>query len=221
MAATRTEAGRERRGQILEAALGLFLKRGYEGTPMSAIAGAVGISKPGIVHHFPAKVDILKALYYPSFAKVEALLDRNPGEEDLLEGYLGIMLEDRALATLMATDLSVLARPEIGEKAVELMERLRGTLAGEGGEPRREDAGGVRSQRAALGGDRLPRDGRGYRAGGGTRGRAGGAPLRVMGPREDGGRAAAGIGAWGHGRPRHRRPWGGRSERRRPAGERA
>lgn len=125
-----SERGATRRRQILEAALGLFLKHGYEGAPMSAIAGAVGISKPGIVHHFPAKEDILKALFRPSFAKIEALLDRSPGREELLEGYVGIMLEDRDLTTLIATDLSVLARPEIGERAMELNERLRAQVAG-------------------------------------------------------------------------------------------
>lgn len=131
MARTEKEEGRARRGQILEAALALFLKHGYEGTPLSAVAEAVGLSKPGIVHHFPTKVDILKALYYPSFAKIDALLDRSPEWEELLEGYLEIMLEDRELAVLLATDLSVLARPEIGSKAMELNERLRAGVAEE------------------------------------------------------------------------------------------
>jgi AcrR family transcriptional regulator len=133
VSSTEREVQKEgRREQILEAALALFLKRGYEGTPLSAVAAAVGISKPGIVHHFPAKEDILKALYYPAFAKVEALLESAPDRRALLEGYLGIMLEDRALTTLVATDLSVLARPEIGHKAVELNERLLTGVAGEG-----------------------------------------------------------------------------------------
>jgi AcrR family transcriptional regulator len=121
-----------RREQILEAALALFLKRGYEGTPLSAVAAAVGISKPGIVHHFPAKEDILKALYYPAFAKLEVLLESAPDQRALLEGYLSIMLEDRALTMLIATDLSVLARPEIEQKAAELNERLLAGVAGEG-----------------------------------------------------------------------------------------
>lgn len=129
-----SERGATRRGQILDVALALFLKNGYEGTPLSAIAGAVGISKPGIVHHFPAKEDILTALFWPSFAKIEALLDRSPGREELLEGYVGIMLEDRDLTTLIATDLSVLARPEIGERAMELNGCLRAQVAGRDGE---------------------------------------------------------------------------------------
>jgi AcrR family transcriptional regulator len=131
----RSYEGRVRRQQILSVALGLFLKHSYEGTPMSAIAEVVGITKAGLYHHFRAKEDILYALYRPSFDKVRELLDRNPTREELLEGYLGIMLENRALTTLMATDLSILARPEIVEKALELMRGLQAALVGEGADP--------------------------------------------------------------------------------------
>lgn len=129
MARNQDEARKE---QILRTALGLFLKKGYEGTPTREIAEILGMSKANLYYHFPAKEDVLRALYLPSFAKVEELLDRAEGRGEAMEGYLEIMLEDRELAILMATDLSVLSRPEIGEKAAELNERLLATVAGEG-----------------------------------------------------------------------------------------
>jgi len=121
-----------RRAQILEAALGMFSERGYEGTPLSAIAEEVGLSKPGIVHHFPHKDDILEALFGPVFGEVEALLERRPGREGLLEGYLEIILRNRRLTVLLATDLAILNRPRIGERVCALNLRLRAALAGPG-----------------------------------------------------------------------------------------
>lgn len=79
-----------RRSQILETALRMFSERGYEGTPISAIAEEVGLSKPGIVHYFPHKDDILEALFRPAFEEVEALLEAGLDREELLAGYLEI-----------------------------------------------------------------------------------------------------------------------------------
>ena len=121
-----------RRAEILETALGLFGRRGFEGTPMSAIAEALGMSKAGLYHHFRTKDDILRALFYPSFEKVEALLDEEPGRRELLQGYLEIMLEDRELATLLGSDVSVLARPDIGERALRLNHGLQARLVEDG-----------------------------------------------------------------------------------------
>jgi len=47
------------RERILEAAGGLFRDRGYEGTSISDIGRAVGISGPAVYHHFAGKQRIL------------------------------------------------------------------------------------------------------------------------------------------------------------------
>lgn len=48
-----------RKNDIVEKASALFLKRGYDNTPMSAIAQAVGISKANIYNYFPNKKALL------------------------------------------------------------------------------------------------------------------------------------------------------------------
>ncbi|NEN05445.1 TetR/AcrR family transcriptional regulator [Diaminobutyricibacter tongyongensis] len=50
------------RGRILEAALGLFAERGYAGTSIRDIAGAVGIQSATLYGHFPSKEHILAEL---------------------------------------------------------------------------------------------------------------------------------------------------------------
>jgi AcrR family transcriptional regulator len=44
---------------IIEAALQLFLERGYDNTPLSAVAERLGLTKAGVYHHFATKEDLL------------------------------------------------------------------------------------------------------------------------------------------------------------------
>ncbi|WP_422934500.1 TetR/AcrR family transcriptional regulator [Sinomonas sp. P47F7] len=51
-----------RREEILAAAARIFSEEGYRGTSMSAIARACGLSQTGLLHHFPTKEDLLRAV---------------------------------------------------------------------------------------------------------------------------------------------------------------
>ncbi|MFE3292743.1 TetR family transcriptional regulator [Rhodococcus sp. NPDC059234] len=64
MARTRVaeQSGAARRSQILAAALTLFAENGYRGTSLSAVAAAAGISRSGVLHHFPSKEALLSAV---------------------------------------------------------------------------------------------------------------------------------------------------------------
>jgi len=52
-----------RRPLVLDAAFGLFLERGYEGTSMEAIAAAAGITKPVVYDCYPSKQELFEALF--------------------------------------------------------------------------------------------------------------------------------------------------------------
>jgi AcrR family transcriptional regulator len=54
--------GRAKREEILQAAIGLFAETGYHGASLREIAGRVGISHPGLLHHFPTKAALLEAV---------------------------------------------------------------------------------------------------------------------------------------------------------------
>lgn len=56
------EAAPGRKGEILEAALGVFAARGYDGGSMREIASRVGVSEPAIYRHFPGKEALFLAL---------------------------------------------------------------------------------------------------------------------------------------------------------------
>jgi AcrR family transcriptional regulator len=53
---------RQTRDKILHTAFGLFLRQGYENTPIQAIIDAVGIAKGTFYHHYHSKEDMLVAL---------------------------------------------------------------------------------------------------------------------------------------------------------------
>ena len=49
------------RGQIIEAAIQAFVNRGYANTTTTHIAAEAGLSRGAMLHHFPSKMDIVKA----------------------------------------------------------------------------------------------------------------------------------------------------------------
>ena len=53
---------RQRRAQLLEAALEVFVAQGYHAAAMDDIAERAGVSKPVLYQHFPGKLDLYLAL---------------------------------------------------------------------------------------------------------------------------------------------------------------
>jgi AcrR family transcriptional regulator len=53
---------KERRAQLLESALGVFVAQGYHAAAMDDIAERAGVSKPVLYQHFPGKLDLYLAL---------------------------------------------------------------------------------------------------------------------------------------------------------------
>ncbi|WP_334173179.1 TetR/AcrR family transcriptional regulator [Sinomonas sp.] len=65
--ATRTESDTARRGaeakeRILEAAVEVFGTDGYRGGSLRKVADQAGLTLPGLLHHFPSKEELLRAL---------------------------------------------------------------------------------------------------------------------------------------------------------------
>jgi AcrR family transcriptional regulator len=53
---------RERRAQVLDSALEVFVAQGYHAAAMDDIAERAGVSKPVLYQHFPGKLDLYLAL---------------------------------------------------------------------------------------------------------------------------------------------------------------
>src|SRR5699024_8836312 len=67
--------GQERREAILDGASALFAERGYHGASLRDISRRVGISHPGMLHHFASKDVLLGAVIDRLEAHAQGLLD--------------------------------------------------------------------------------------------------------------------------------------------------
>ena len=70
-----TAAEPSRREMILDAASALFVERGYDGASLRDISRRVGISHPGMLHHFSSKDVLLGAVIDRMEAHAQGLLD--------------------------------------------------------------------------------------------------------------------------------------------------
>jgi AcrR family transcriptional regulator len=57
-----TPEGRRTREQLVRAAMEAFAARGYRGASLDTIAADVGVSRQGLLHYFPSKVELLLAV---------------------------------------------------------------------------------------------------------------------------------------------------------------
>jgi AcrR family transcriptional regulator len=64
---------RERRAQLLDSALEVFVAQGYHAAAMDDIAERAGVSKPVLYQHFPGKLELYLALLD---ASCDAVIDR-------------------------------------------------------------------------------------------------------------------------------------------------
>jgi AcrR family transcriptional regulator len=83
---------------VLDAALALFLERGYDGTSMVAIAEAAGVSKPVVYACFPSKDELFRALLRREEDRILreiqsafGMADLSDPEATLTEGFTGFL----------------------------------------------------------------------------------------------------------------------------------
>lgn len=70
------------RAQILDAATRLFAEHGFASTSLNHIAEEVGIRRPSLLHHFPSKLDLYRAVIFQTFGDWFALVDEAVQGED-------------------------------------------------------------------------------------------------------------------------------------------
>ena len=75
-AATPPKRGRPGISQqaVLDAAVTAFIEHGYDATSMGLLSSRLGLSKAAIYHHFPAKVELLRAALGEALDALEGVL---------------------------------------------------------------------------------------------------------------------------------------------------
>jgi len=111
---------------IREAALDLFLDRGYAQTTMADVVERAGVTEVEVRERFADTAALLEAVLSPSFDDVEALLDTEDLSSDkFLECYVDLSLADRKALTLTMVQPGVTtAHPVLGPRVSPLAERM-------------------------------------------------------------------------------------------------
>ena len=121
---------------MLSAALAAFAQRGYEGTSISDLAEATGVSKAAFSYHFASKDDILVELASPLLTELEGLVDGVTGVDlpngvrELLLAYIDVLIDQRDVAIWIDGDKSVLNHPVIGPRLKKNNRVMRGLISG-------------------------------------------------------------------------------------------
>ena len=86
----------DKRGQILEAALKLFVEYGFHGTPTSMIAKEAGVANGTLFHYFSTKDELIIALYVDIKSRMATYVFENSKgqstfKETIKEQYLAAL----------------------------------------------------------------------------------------------------------------------------------
>lgn len=128
-----------RRDEFLDAALALFVERGYEGTSVAALAEATGLTKAAFVYHFSSKEDLLFELSEPLLDDLDEVLDIHmpmaDGDHEALAAaladYLNVLSRHRDVAVWIDGDKSILNHEQLGTRLDANNRRAHRLLCGE------------------------------------------------------------------------------------------
>lgn len=125
------------RRQLLEVAARLSLEQGVAAVTLDAVSQAAGVSKGGLLHHFPNKLALLDALFDDLVARFDSALDEAMAGDDVEKGrftraYLGVCFaldaEAEAQGWQMLT-IALLAEPHLKERWREWVARRSAQFA--------------------------------------------------------------------------------------------
>lgn len=115
-----------RRSELTREAARLFAQKGYHGTSMGDLAGALGVQKATLYSHVPAKQDLLRELASEGAAAFHAALDALPDDVRAtrkirlaMRAHLRVVAEQLDVATVFVREWRYLEEPARSEFVAE------------------------------------------------------------------------------------------------------
>ena len=118
----------------------MFGEQGYDATSLRQIADSVGTTKAAVYYHFPAKEHMLVELTRPWLDALGSLVTEMRsgavGGEGCdavrtLEAYLDVCIAHHSTLNLLANDPATGNHPDIGRRAITLIDTLKRHIAGD------------------------------------------------------------------------------------------
>jgi len=108
--------------RIVDRAAALFARRGFEQTSVQAIADAVGLSKAGLLHHFPSKDALREAVLAQAQTLGQRVLEHVEGlpigvarDRRAIEVIVGVALDHPGLVSLLLVPATQEGAPDPAE----------------------------------------------------------------------------------------------------------
>jgi AcrR family transcriptional regulator len=103
---TNTELGSSARSRVLDAAVDLFARQGYDATSVAEVIGQARVAKGGFYHHFASKEALLYEVYGDlitrQLAAMDAIVARQLGPAQTLRALIGDLVESTAASAQQA-----------------------------------------------------------------------------------------------------------------------
>lgn len=132
-----------RREEILRAASEVFAERGYRGASIDAVAERAGLTRQGVLHHYPSKKRLLFALLHLREELNRQHLHSDWNDPDMPARFAEALAFDQGMPSLAQVHSVVMAEAATGQEPArgfarerhrELIDRITQGLAGRFGE---------------------------------------------------------------------------------------
>jgi AcrR family transcriptional regulator len=103
---TSADLGSSARSRVLDAAVDLFARQGYDATSVAEVIGRAGVAKGGFYHHFASKEALLYEVYGDlitrQLAAMDAIVARQLDPVQTLRALIGDLVESTAASAQRA-----------------------------------------------------------------------------------------------------------------------
>lgn len=122
--------GLAKREQILDAALDLFARNGYDRTSFREVARATGLSQAGLLHHFSSKEALFVEVLRRRDSRNEERHDANRGHPKTVDGLVSIVRHNAEEPGLVRLYVAMSAESTDADSAARefFVERYRGLV---------------------------------------------------------------------------------------------
>jgi AcrR family transcriptional regulator len=108
-----TPEGRATRERLIDAAKNAFATRGYRGTAIDVVAAEAGVTRQGLLHHFPSKVHLLVAVLEQRDLEDKALAEAFAGTDVGFEAMMLAVLDHSVQRESLARLFTILSAESI------------------------------------------------------------------------------------------------------------